>query len=100
MRHLACYEYEGRMILSDFSFRRKASECCSEHETNALFVGCGQFQIIESADILDVKNVEDVVHAGANLHIRFVLVHDVTTFGELHKHATTLVGCKIGIVFL
>ena len=47
-----------------------------------------------------MKNVEDVVHASANLHIRFVLVHDVTTFGELHEHATTLVGCKIGIVLV
>ncbi len=77
-----------------------ASERHAEHEADAVLVGCGQFVVVQSAHVLHVENLEDVVNAGHDFHIGLFRVHDVAASGEVHQQGRALVLLEEGVVLV
>ena len=62
-----------------------SSERQTEAETHAMLGGCRQIDVVDSAYILYLEHLQNVVYAYAELHIRLVRVHDMGTRWELHQ---------------
>ena len=52
-------------------------ESHSEHEADAVFLCCRQIEIVESANILHMHNLEDIMNTKRHLYVWFTAVHKV-----------------------
>ena len=59
-------------------------ECHAHHEANTVLVGV-LVVIVETADVLYMDELEDVVDADRKLVVGLLRVHHMTTLGEQHK---------------
>lgn len=63
-------------------------------------MGRGQFHVVQTAHILHMYDLEDVVDTGHNLDIGFVGVHEMTTVGEVHQFVAASILRQIRVVLV
>ena len=75
------------------------SECHTHHEAHSVLVGV-LVMIVETADVLHVDELEDVVDADRKLVVGLLGVHHMTTLGEEHEDVTPGVLVKERVVLV
>ena len=81
-----------------------------EHAANAPFVYARRVGVGEAAHVFDVEELEDVVDAGYDLHVRLFIIHSmrgvgvravgVEVSGEVEEAAVGGITLEEGVVFL
>ena len=64
-----------------------ALECHLKHQSYTILIGGWKIEIVESANILNAEELEDVVYADREFGIRSVRIHNRTTFREFHQQS-------------
>ena len=59
-----------------------------------------QLVVVQSAHILYVYNLEDIVYSNAKLHIRTLRIEHITALREIHEHRTACVLVEIRVVLI
>lgn len=77
-----------------------ALETCMESESYAMLAGCGEVEIVETADILHVEEVENVVDANEKLSVWALGIHEIATLGECHQSVALPVLLKHRVVLV
>ena len=65
-----------------------------------MLVGCGQVEIVQTTNILDGEDLEDVGDAQTQLHVRHIGVHEVGALGEVHELVTTGILWQVRVVLV
>lgn len=65
------------LIRGDIKTDDYCLESHSEHEADAVFLCCRQIEIVESANILHMHNLEDIMNTKCHLNVWFTAVHKV-----------------------
>ena len=72
----------------------------SEGKSDALLIAGRQFEIVHTAYILHVENLEDIMNAGNELDVRLVFIHEVTAFREYHEHIASCILFEVWIILV
>ena len=72
----------------------------SEGKSDALLIAGRQFEIVHTAYILHVENLEDIMYAGNELDVRLVFIHEVTAFREYHEHIASCILFEVWIILV
>ena len=75
-------------------------ECGAHLQSDAMLMGSGQLVIVQAAHILNMYNLEDVMDAHAELHVRTIRIDDIAALGEVHEHRTARILVEMGVVLL
>jgi len=63
----------------------KISERRVNGKTDAVLRGCGQIGVVDTMNVLNLYETEDILHANGKLEIGTTAVHDVAVSGEDHQ---------------
>ena len=63
-------------------------------------MGCRQVHVVQTAHVLNMYNLEDIMDTDYNLDIGAFGIHGITTFWEIHQFVAACILRQIGIVLV
>ena len=63
-------------------------------------MGCRQVHVVQTAHVLNMYNLEDIVNTGLNLDIRTFGIHGIAAVWEIHQFVAAHILRKVGVVLV
>ena len=83
-----------------YLFNYQYLESHAKHESYAVLVSGRQVKIVETANVLDVQEFEDVMNTCHQLHVWAVLVHNRHSLREVHQPCIAGILLEEGVVLV